>query len=421
MTELRAAVVAEFYPRPSDQAWGIWAHRQAVGALERGVDVRVLALERPLPPLRALRRLDTALFREWIDRVRRPPQDTPLDGVPVRYVRFVSPPRPLSYASWGRWAERPLGRALDRVWLEAPLDLVHAHYAVPAGDAALRWLRARGRRVPLVVSVHGGDLSYAAARSARGRRTVTTVLQGADAVIANSEVTRQGIEALTGPLSRLRVIHPGADSAPAAGERHGEPTLITIAHLEPHKNQANVVRALAALAGRNPRLRYELIGKGPDRESLEDLARSLGVADRVSFRGAMPHDAALAELARCHVHVMPSIHDAFGVAHVEAMAAGLPAIGGEGTGAEDIARAGEGMILVPPGDLTALARAIEQLVADEPERARLGESARRTAAEHFSWRRNADETVALYRDVVGSAGRAVVTPSRRASGSNVDP
>jgi glycosyltransferase involved in cell wall biosynthesis len=177
---------------------------------------------------------------------------------------------------------------------------------------------------------------------------------------------------------------------------------VTVAHLEPHKNQENVIRALAALAGRHPRLRYELVGKGPDQERLERLARSLGVGDRVAFLGSLPHEAALGELARCHLHVMPSIHDAFGVAHVEAMAAGLPAIGGEGTGAEDIAAAGEGMTLVPPGNVTALARAIERLVADDAGRERLGEAARRTAAEHFSWSRNADETLALYEEVIKS-------------------
>jgi glycosyltransferase involved in cell wall biosynthesis len=398
---LRVAVVAEYYPRPSDPAWGIWAHRQAVGVHERGVDVRALALERPLPPLRAIRRLDFGLLRDWVARVRQPPADAILDGVPVSYVRFVSPPRPLSYASWGAWAARPMGRALDRLSADRPLDLIHAHYAVPAGDAALRWLRLRRPAVPLVVSVHGGDLSYVARRTG-GARTVTRVLRSADAVIANSEVTRQGVEQLTGPLALLRVIHPGADSPVAVAERHPDPTLVTVAHLEPHKNQENVIRALAALAGRHPRLRYELVGKGPDQERLERLARSLGVGDRVAFLGSLPHEAALGELARCHLHVMPSIHDAFGVAHVEAMAAGLPAIGGEGTGAEDIAAAGEGMTLVPPGDVTALARAIERLVADDAGRERLGEAARRTAAEHFSWSRNADETLALYEEVIKS-------------------
>jgi glycosyltransferase involved in cell wall biosynthesis len=258
--------------------------------------------------------------------------------------------------------------------------------------------------VPLVVSVHGGDLSYTA-RSARGREAVTRVLRAADAVIANSEVTRRGIEDLTGSLERLRVIHPGADAAPTVSERHEDPTLVTVAHLEEHKNQAAVIRALAALAGRFPRLRYELIGKGPDLAELERLAMTLGVGDRVAFLGGMPHEAALAELGRCHVHVMPSVHDAFGVAHIEAMAAGLPAIGGQGTGAEDIAGAGEGMLLVPAGDVTAIARTIERLAGDEAERERLGEAARRTVAEHFTWERNGNGTVALYEEVVAAGAK----------------
>jgi len=87
------------------------------------------------------------------------------------------------------------------------------------------------------------------------------------------------------------------------------------------------------------------------------------------------------------------------VAHVEAMAAGLPAIGGAGTGAEDIAAAGEGMILVPAGDDAALARAIDRLLSDTAERDRLGAAARRTVAEHFSWEQNGERTAAVYRQV----------------------
>jgi glycosyltransferase involved in cell wall biosynthesis len=318
-----------------------------------------------------------------------------LDGIPVKYVRFFSPPRPWSYAVWGRWAAGPVRDALDDA--ERP-DLVHAHYAVPAGDAVLRWIR-RGNDVPLVVSVHGGDLSYTAARSKRGREVVVRVLRAAAAVIANSAVTRRGIEELTGPLPVLEVIHPGADVPETVAERESDPTLVTVAHLEPHKNQAAVIRAVAALKDRHPTLRYELIGKGPDRASLEQLAERLGVGDRVSFAGPMEHAAALARMARGWLHVMPSVHDAFGVAHVEAMAAGVPSIGGAGTGAEDIAAAGDGMVRVPAGDDGTLARAIDRLVSDRRERDRLGAAARRTVAGHFTWERNGERTAAVYRQI----------------------
>jgi teichuronic acid biosynthesis glycosyltransferase TuaC len=396
-------VLAEYYPRPADPAWGIWAHRQALAVRDAGVDVRVVALERPLPSLRDVRALpDLGPLAHWgrtlVDPRRRARQ-TILDGIEVRYARFVSPPRPLSYASWGWWAARSVGRALEDVRRAGPLDLVHAHYAVPGGDAALRWMRRRDR-LPLVVSVHGGDLSYTAARSERGRRRVREVLTGADAVIANSEVTRRGIEQLTGPLPLLEVIHPGADLQALTGERHEHPTLVTLGHLERHKNQEAVIRAVAALRDRHPDLDYVLVGKGPDRSALERLAASLGVADRVSFAGALNHEGAMAELARCHVHVMPSLHDAFGVAHVEAMAAALPSIGGASTGAEDIAAAGDGLLLVPPGDQAALVRTIDRLLNDEPARVALGEAARRTVAEHFTWARNGAETAALYRRII---------------------
>jgi glycosyltransferase involved in cell wall biosynthesis len=175
---------------------------------------------------------------------------------------------------------------------------------------------------------------------------------------------------------------------------------VTVAHLEPHKNQGSVIRAVAVLKHRHPALRYLMIGKGPDRAPLEKLAASLGVADRVSFAGPLPHERALEELARCHVHVMPSTHDAFGVSHIEAMAAGLPSVGGAGTGAEDIAAAGDGLLLVTPGDPTVLVRTLDDLLGDERRLAGLGAAARETVADHFTWARNGAETATLYRQLV---------------------
>jgi glycosyltransferase involved in cell wall biosynthesis len=402
---VRVAVVAEYYPRPSNPALGIWAHRQARAVRELGVDARVLVLDRPLPSLDAVVALgpakggpDVTPLREWAAGVWNPPRDMVLDGVPLRYVRFVSPPRPLSYANWGRWAARPITRALDELNKEWHVDLVHAHYAVPAGDAVLRWFDRR-TRLPFVVSVHGGDLFYTAERSDHGRNVVSRVLGAADAVVANSTLTRRGIEELGSRPERVHVVHPGADPVEPRGGRHGEPTLVTVANLEAHKCQADVIRALAALRGRHPALRYLLVGGGPDRSQLEELARTLGVDDRVSFTGALPHDEALTELARCHIHVMPSRIDGFGVAHVEAMAAGLPTIGGEGSGAEDIARAGEGALLVRPGDTGALVRTIDELLSDDARRERIGEEARRTVAERFSWEAGGKLTAEIYRSV----------------------
>jgi glycosyltransferase involved in cell wall biosynthesis len=403
---VNVAVVAEYYPRPSNPGLGIWAHRQTRAVRELGVDARVLALERPLPSMNAfssLMRGRPGALRDWVRTVRKPPRDIVTDGVPVRYVRFVSPPRPLSYASWGKWAGPPARRALDELDRKWPIDLVHAHYAVPAGDAALRWFRRQGK-LPFVVSVHGGDIFYTAARSDRGKRVVSQVLGVAGAVLVNSDLTRTGVVELGVSPERVHIVYPGADLREPSSDRHPDPTLVTVANLEAHKSQADVIRALAALRDRYPTLRYLMVGGGPDRPELEALARSLGVGDRIRFTGPLPHEQAMEELARCHIHVMPSRIDGFGVAHVEAMAAGLPTIGGAGTGAEDIAGASAGALLVRPGDSSVLVRTLDELLRDDARREQIGEDARRTVAERFSCEAGGKLTVDIYRSVVQSYG-----------------
>jgi glycosyltransferase involved in cell wall biosynthesis len=123
----------------------------------------------------------------------------------------------------------------------------------------------------------------------------------------------------------------------------------------------------------------------------------LGLQERIEFAGQLAPAGALRELATAHVMAMPSEDEAFGVAYVEALACGVPAIGlaSEG-GPAEIASLGPGMLLVPPRDPAALAEAIQTALAD-PE---LPAQARRTAAEQFSWQRCGRDTVAAYRDAL---------------------
>jgi len=108
---LKVLVVTEYYPRAADPVLGIWTHRQTLATREAGADVRVVVLHRPIPPLGAIRsrRPDRAL-----SPIRQPPT-AELDGVPVLYARYVSPPRPWSYRSWGAWAAPWLARALREI------------------------------------------------------------------------------------------------------------------------------------------------------------------------------------------------------------------------------------------------------------------------------------------------------------------
>ena len=373
---MRVAVVAEFYPRRHDGVLGIWAHRQALAARDAGAEVSVFVLHRPVPP-RADVRLLWALARQ--------PGFAQPDGLPVRYVRYISPPRSRAYARWGAYAAPALRRALRR---HGPFDLIHAHYAVPAADAVLR----AGVEAPLVVSVHGGDVLWTSTRVPGGREAVQRGLSAARLVLANSA----GIETLSREhgAREVRVVHLGADVPSAPGEPAAQPLIATVGHLVARKRHADVLRALAELPG----VHYLIIGDGPERGRLERLASELGVSARVEFAGQLAPARAAERIGAAWCLAMPSTDEAFGVAYIEAMAAGVPAVGRAGEpGPEEIAAAGEGIELVAPDRLTDTLR---RLTSDRATRDALGAAARETVLREFTWRLCGERTLAAYTEAL---------------------
>jgi teichuronic acid biosynthesis glycosyltransferase TuaC len=424
----RVAIVAEFYPSNRDPVLGVWAHRQALAARDAGADVRVLVLHRLVPPRSSLAAGSRGAAGALAERVREPRTQT-RDGLQVAYVPYVSPARDRSYAAWGAWAAPALALALRRLARSFPYELIHAHNAVPAADAVRRarmhTLWGAGR--PMIVSVHGGDVFHTARLGQEGAQAVARGLRAATLVLANSHGVADMARAAG--AGETRVVHLGADLPSAqrgargdggemdtgregeaaagggargtAGGGAGHQSLVTVAHLVARKRHADVLRALAVLSQRHPTLRYAVIGDGPERVALEGLAVRLGVAGRVDFHGQLAPERALEQARRCTLFVMPSTEEAFGVVYVEAMAAGVPAIGCRGEpGPEEIAAAGDGFLLVPPGDIERLTQRIDELLSDPRRLREAGQRARATVAANFTWELCGEQTLAAYEHVL---------------------
>jgi glycosyltransferase involved in cell wall biosynthesis len=381
----------------------------------------VLVLHRLVPPRSAFTGGPGPLARTLAQELRQPRQEI-RDGIPITYVPYISPPRARSYPSWSAWAAPALALALRRLRRNGfRYELVHAHNAVPAGDA----VRRTRPDVPLIVSVHGGDVLYTALRDEAGRVAVSRGLGAGALVLANSEGTAELARAHG--AHETRVVHLGAElpwdpsrrtaqqrTAPSQEQsppserapRHDVPTLVTVGHLVARKRHADVLRALAVLSDRHPTLRYIVIGEGPERAALQALAARLGVSDRFELRGQLEPADAIAEAHRCTLFAMPSTEEAFGVAYIEAMAGGLPAIGCRGEpGPEEIAAAGDGFVLVPPGDIERLSQRIDELLSDRDRLHEAGRRARATVAAHFTWERCGEQTLAAYEHVLRSSGK----------------
>jgi glycosyltransferase involved in cell wall biosynthesis len=230
-------------------------------------------------------------------------------------------------------------------------------------------------------------------------------------VVTNSEATRSTL--WSAPES-TRVVHsivrdPIASPPTHTARPHGGPFVVgMVGRIAPWKGQHVMLRAFAAAFRASDEVVVivgePMFGEAEERYAVElrELARTLGIADRVAFRGF--REDVWAELGQMDLFVHASITpEPFGQVIVEAMLAGVPVIAAASGGPTEVLTDGTDGVLYPPGDVEALARAMRRLRADAPLRARLGANARRRA-EQFSPEAAAATVMSLYGHVLAATG-----------------
>lgn len=154
-----------------------------------------------------------------------------------------------------------------------------------------------------------------------------------------------------------------------------EQVLISVGRLGPEKNVAFLLRALAGICQLIPGTSLVLLGEGLEKDSLRDQAHRSGIADRVKFIGQVTYDKVPGYIAIADLFVTASMAETFGMAAVEAMAAGLPVIGISSPGIGDVVEHGVSGLVVPE-DVQAFVRATASLLGDETLRGRMSRGAR---------------------------------------------
>ncbi|MCS7049472.1 MAG: glycosyltransferase, partial [Verrucomicrobiae bacterium] len=173
-----------------------------------------------------------------------------------------------------------------------------------------------------------------------------------------------------------------ADSKMAVRQRLGwtQPgaVIITVARLAPEKDLATLLRAVALM----PQVAWWLVGYGSEEESLRELARQLGLIDRVVFWGQRADIPDLLQAA--DVFALSSLSEGLSMALIEAAACGLPIVATDVGGNREIVQPPHAGRLVPPQDPRALATALDEILSDEALRKTLSANARQTAVDRFS-------------------------------------
>ena len=171
-----------------------------------------------------------------------------------------------------------------------------------------------------------------------------------------------------------------------------------------------LVEAFAKIVAVCPEARLTMAGKGDMTEPLLARVAELGMSDKVTFPGRLPHEQMMAAMRATDIFVMPSTcQESFGVAAIEASACEVPVVATRVGGVPEAVVDGQTGILVPPFDSNRLAEACIALIRDPDRRVRLGKAGRQFVLDHYQWHANAAIMASVYRQLL--ARQTVATPT----------
>lgn len=305
-------------------------------------------------------------------------------------------------------------RALSRIIYDGGFDIVHAHGFKAGFIGRLAVRTAGGGPRPFIVTAHNHVLTRTDAPAA-ARWRYRTVERSLERYVTRYIAVSESIASeLTGaynlPAEKVAVVPNGVDITPFLAEQDcatareslgvpaGVPVVGLAARFSAQKGLRDLVAATPELVRRVPNVRVVIGGSGPLESELRTQAMALGVADAIVWPGhvlSMPRF-----LSALDVFVSPARTEAFGIALVEAAAAGVPTIATRVGGVAEVIIDGETGLLVAPNDPVGLAQAIVGLLDDRHTAIKLAEHARRRAIMEFSPDAMVEGTLAVYADAL---------------------
>lgn len=387
---LRLLTFTTLYPNAVRPQYSVFVenrlrHLQASGE----ISARVLA---PIPYFPST----SARFGSYAAFAKVPLQESRF-GIEIDHPRFLTIPKagmslaPFLLYAGARRALRRLRHAGHR------FDLIDAHYFYPDGVAAVMLGREFG--LPVTVTARGTDINLIA-DYALPRRLIRWAAGRADGLVTVSSALAEKLAGLGVERERIAVLRNGVDPTvfkPVAPFRARGPTplAISVGNLVPLKGHDLVIRALADI----PALHLWIVGGGAERGRLEVLAESLGVAERVSFLGVVPHEQMPAIYSAADVLVLASEREGWPNVLLEAMACGARVLTTAVSDVAEIVSQPAAGAWIRERSSHALVNALRELLATPVPR-----EATRAHALGFTWEATTHGQLALFKEILRRGG-----------------
>jgi glycosyltransferase involved in cell wall biosynthesis len=329
----------------------------------------------------------------------RVPRNEVRSGIEVSHPRYLVIPKVgMSAAPWllAQGAKAEIGRIIDEGY---DFDAIDAHYFYPDGVAAV--MLGKYFNKPVVITARGTDINlipqYAlprkqlmwAADNAAGMITVCNALRDE---MTGLGISGERIVALRNGVDLQRFVPMDRQAARAKLGISGF-TLVSVGVLDPRKAHDLTIGALPLL----PDVKLLIAGIGPERKKLEALAARLGVADRVSFLGAVAQTSLKDYYNAADAMVLASSREGWANVLLESMACGTPVVASNVWGTPEVVAAPEAGVLMRERTSAGIAEAVNKLRANYPDHA-----ATRRYAEGFSWDATTEGQLKLFSSIIGT-------------------
>ena len=385
---------------------------EIVGLIRHGVDVSILSLNRPRDNGGLLNadvaRYDLLRRTRFFDTFAGSGPDVPDTCDPwMRHFQPRTPPwwRMLLHGSLRAPRPKVYPFAAVAQWLvEEKYDVIHGAFGNRPATAALVLSTISG--IPFTFEVHAYDL-FVDFPFSRAK------LDRASAVFTISQYNRRYLmETCGAPDGKVHVVRVSPNTPMLAGARAAarqEGLVVSACRLDPIKGLVYALQAMARIRAQRPRLRYEIIGDGPLRGELMAEARRLRIEDIVTFVGNVTNEDVCSRMRRAAVFLLPSVVAADGnrdgtpTAIAEAMQLEIPIVSSALSGIPELVEDEVTGILTKPGDVTAIATALDRLLQDESLRTRMGRAGKEKVVRECNVDTNVAAVRACWEEIV--AGR----------------
>ncbi|MDE3042956.1 MAG: glycosyltransferase family 4 protein [Nitrospirota bacterium] len=288
------------------------------------------------------------------------------------------------------------------------IDIVNIHY--PISNGVYFTLLRKLLRFKLVISVHGADLLPKGIPEDRYPKPLQLLMNSADWLVAPSQSM---LDAVLTKFPRLQTkastIHNAVNmnefELSGPGELQQGQYILCVALHQPRKAIDVLIKAFKIFSQTHTEVELWLVGDGPLRGQLEDLAQQLGLNEQVKFLGLQDRTGVRKLLRQCRFVVLPSRAEPFGIAILEALASGKPVVASAVGGIPEIIEDGKNGILVEPENPQALCDAMTTVWNDRELAERLASAGYATVKQHFQWDTAAARYEATFMKLIGQTNR----------------